>query len=275
MVCASVNDSKLPPVPERLVLRLQQLEELTILLQNRLLLSEERNLELEELLYQQARHALLGEMVGTLGHHWRQPLNNISLLVQNLRIRLRGETDLTGYIDEVLDTIQQMSGTMSHLLGTFGGDQVKQTVPLPATIRESIELAKEFLKCKPISFELHIEETLSSFGSRNELMLALLHVITNFRDQLLAHRVEEPVILIQAAGEGGRGMIVIRDNCSSSRHPRNDTLAPRWHLCRMAIEKGMGGKCAVTGCAAGSEVRIEIPLGTPGTQVPAVTGKLG
>ena len=39
----------------------------------------------EQVMIHQARHAAMGEMLGTIAHQWRQPLNVISLVVQNMK----------------------------------------------------------------------------------------------------------------------------------------------------------------------------------------------
>ncbi|MDZ7641501.1 MAG: hypothetical protein U5J62_05710 [Desulfurivibrio sp.] len=44
----------------------------------------EENLRKERLLIQQSRHAAMGEMIGNIGHQWRQPLSTLGLLLQNL-----------------------------------------------------------------------------------------------------------------------------------------------------------------------------------------------
>jgi signal transduction histidine kinase len=44
----------------------------------------EKNREKNKMLIQQSRHAALGEMLGNIAHQWRQPLNTLGLMLQDL-----------------------------------------------------------------------------------------------------------------------------------------------------------------------------------------------
>ncbi len=69
-----------------------------------------------ETLMQQNSPAAMGEMIGSIAHQWRQPLNNVALIIQGIQLqydsgRLTSE-ELHNDIHEVMEVLLQMSRTI-------------------------------------------------------------------------------------------------------------------------------------------------------------------
>lgn len=67
----------------------KQLKELNESLEKRVQAELKKREESEILLIQQSRYAALGEMISNIAHQWRQPLNALSLIVQNLNFYIK------------------------------------------------------------------------------------------------------------------------------------------------------------------------------------------
>jgi len=78
----------------------KQLEEINSTLESRI---EEAVAELrkkDDILIQQSRLTSMGEMISNIAHQWRQPLNNIGLIVQSPAACLQGKRSFGRELDE-------------------------------------------------------------------------------------------------------------------------------------------------------------------------------
>lgn len=97
-----------------------------VLRQNRKLLYTEEHLEKEickrkeqELvMFEQARFALMGEMLANISHQWKQPLNTINLAVVNLNLEYRYDAKQQEYFDIIEHNTNYLAETIDHF-GSF------------------------------------------------------------------------------------------------------------------------------------------------------------
>nr|WP_281381083.1 PAS domain-containing sensor histidine kinase [Desulfurispira natronophila] len=88
----------------------------------------------EKLLIQQTKMAAMGEMISAIAHQWRQPLNTMSMLVQDIRDAYRfGELDehsLNDKVQRAMDTFRYMSTTIDDFRNFFVPDKDKEEFDL-------------------------------------------------------------------------------------------------------------------------------------------------
>ena len=87
---------------------------------NRLLKEELReNKKKEGIILYQSRLAAMGEMIGNIAHQWRQPLNNINLLLSNI-VDCIGEEEIDmEYIDTSIERCKLLTRQMSNTIDDF------------------------------------------------------------------------------------------------------------------------------------------------------------
>ncbi|MGD0280985.1 MAG: CHASE domain-containing protein, partial [Dissulfurispiraceae bacterium] len=108
----------------------QQLEELNATLEQRVQEEIVLRQEKEQLLFQQSRMAAMGEMIGAIAHQWRQPLNVIGLIIQNLQMAYEyGELDkerLKNAVATAMWQINFMSKTIDDFRNFFKPSKEKE-----------------------------------------------------------------------------------------------------------------------------------------------------
>ncbi|MGD0282883.1 MAG: PAS domain S-box protein, partial [Dissulfurispiraceae bacterium] len=107
-----------------------QLEELNLSLERRVNKEIASRQEKEQLLFQQSRMAAMGEMIGAIAHQWRQPLNVIGLIIQNLQMAYEyGELDkerLKNAVATAMWQINFMSKTIDDFRNFFKPSKEKE-----------------------------------------------------------------------------------------------------------------------------------------------------
>ena len=92
-----------------------------------------REQEKDSIMLKQSKHASMGEMIGNIAHEWRQPLNLISLLIQDLEETYAEGNFTREYLDEtihkVMDVIQYMSHTIDDFSNFFSPEKEKNCFP--------------------------------------------------------------------------------------------------------------------------------------------------
>ncbi|MBF0519622.1 MAG: PAS domain S-box protein, partial [Nitrospirae bacterium] len=101
----------------------------------------------EQLLIQQSKQASMGEVVGMIAHQWKQPLNAISLTVEDLQEASDfGEID-KDYVRRANKAVMQQVGFMSKTIDDF------RTFLIPSRTQRSFDIKKA------------IEDIVGMFGS--------------------------------------------------------------------------------------------------------------
>lgn len=90
-----------------------------------------KRLESEKLMMHQSKLAMMGEMIGAIAHQWRQPLNSLGIMIQDLLIAKKyGELDdeyLEKFKKDSMQTVQRMSKTIDDFRDFFKPGKEKKS----------------------------------------------------------------------------------------------------------------------------------------------------
>ena len=174
----------------------------------------------ERLMLHQSRQAAMGELLESIAHQWRQPLNIIGLATANLET-LHAVGNLSD--DAFSDKMQIIASNIAYMSDTiddfrkFLNPNRKSTTFTPADSLEHVQKMLEGqLKSSQITISKDINDTFKLFGVENEfeqvLMILLNNAIDAIKAQQKAQKVEQGRITIGFRVEQDAGVLEICDN---------------------------------------------------------------
>lgn len=232
--------------------------------------------EKEVLLLQQSRLAAMGDMIGNIAHQWRQPLNMLGLLAQDLVMTYKRGAFDTQYLEEtvkkLMQTINHMSKTIDDFRNFFRPDKRKADFRVSEIIEKTISLMEVSLKSQYIATSLLSDCDPVVHGYPSEYAQVLLNIIGNARDALVARHVDTPAITIEVGMEGGRSIVTITDNAGGIHEDIIDRIFDPYfttkgpdkgtgvglYMSKIIIEKNMGGTLRVQNVGSGARFRIVV-----------------
>ena len=197
--------------------RTHELAELNLALDQRIKNEVNKRQKQEALLIHQSRLAAMGEMIGAIAHQWRQPLNALGLVQQNLQLMYQiGKLDddfMKNNMEKSERLIQKMSSTIDDFRNFFKPNKHAELFNVKVIVQSTAELLEAQLKNNNISLILNCEDNLNIKGFQGEFSQVILNLLNNAKDILMEHRPEQPTITINATNTiDGNVEVVIKDN---------------------------------------------------------------
>jgi len=266
---------------EKIVLRTKELEEKTIELEtlNRSLdervKQESAKLHKnEQLLIQQSRQAAMGEMIGNIAHQWRQPLNAIGLIIQNIQ--------LSYYMDDLNDEfmeestskgnalVQSMSKTIDDFRDFFKPNKEKETFKIEEIINQSIELVSAAYTNNFIEIETHLDNKLELHGYPREFSQVILNLMSNAKDALIESEIKDKKVIISLFEKEDALTIMIEDNAGGipkgviekifepyfTTKKEGEGTGIGLYMSKTIVEDNMAGKLLVSNAKEGAKFSI-------------------
>ena len=216
----------------------------------------------QELLLNQSRHAAMGEMIGNIAHQWRQPLNALGLVLQNIEFAYNMDDLNDEFMDKSINKSRILIGSMSKTIDDFrqffNPNKKKQNFQISKVINDSLALIEESLHNHSIIIKKDIKD-FEIYGFENELVQVLLILISNAKDALTSKKIENPQIEIKTYFENSEYIIKISDNAKGiDKKIINKIFDPYFttkeegkgtgiglYMSKIIIENNMNGKLEV------------------------------
>jgi len=230
----------------------------------------------DELLMQQSRQAAMGEMIGNIAHQWRQPLNVVGLLVQELAVCHEHGDFSKEYLDNAVDKIMQlilhMSQTIDDFRNFFKPEKEKSSFRVCQVVAGTLSLVDGNFSAKHIKVDLVTADDPVVTGYPNEYSQVLLNILSNAADALQEQNTPDPHIVIRVFTENDKAVVTVTDNAGGIREDVISRIFEPYfttkeqgkgtgvglYMAKNIIENSMNGRLTVRNTGQGAAFRIEV-----------------
>lgn len=255
----------------------KELRNLNIYLEERVQKEIEKNKIQQAIMFHQSRLAEIGSTLSMIAHQWRQPLNNISLIVNTIVLKEKKGNlnldDLNKLKNEFQNQIKYLSNTIDDFQDFFKPKKEKEFFSIQEIITIAYSLIKPMLDINNIIFKINVDSNLRCFGFKNEFAQVILNLLNNSKDALIENNILNRYINIFTRNDENYLMVVIQDNAKgikeellekvfepyfSTKSNKNST-GLGLYISKIIINNHFNGKIELNNIKNGLEVIISIP----------------
>lgn len=254
-----------------------QLKELNASLEERVAQEREKNLEQTRLMFQQSRHAQMGEMISMIAHQWRQPLTSLSASVSNLEVDVMldkmDQKTFLAELGKITVLTKHLSETVDDFRGFFKEDKNYDVVSVESLLQRSIKIVESSLKNKKITLVTDFQATKKVRVLANEMRQVILNLIKNSEDALEEHSVEDPCIRIESYMDGMSVCFAVEDNAGGIEASIMETIFDAYfttkgelngtglglYMSKTIVEEHSYGILSVSNTQVGARFEVKLP----------------
>jgi signal transduction histidine kinase len=151
----------------------------------------------DQILFQQAKMASMGEMIANIAHQWRQPLSSINSVLIGLKLKLAlDKYDLSkekerhsciAHFNEKLDNIENYTTLLSNTIDDFRNFFKPNKEKTTFSIAQLIQTSQNLLSSNFENSDIHIITDIQDVqlhSLENELMQVIINILNNAKDAL-------------------------------------------------------------------------------------------
>jgi len=230
----------------------------------------------DRLLLQQSRQVALGDMIGNIAHQWRQPLNALGLVIQELNLSYELGNFTKEHLDSAVTTamgiIFRMSQTIDDFSNFYKPDRDKRWFKVNEVLTKTVSLIEASFQEYRITIDTFAGDDVEIKGYPNDYAQVLFNILMNARDALLERGIADPWVTVCARMEMGRSVVIVSDNAGGIEEDNLERIFDLYFttkesglgtgiglfMAKIIIEKNMGGHLTVRNAGYGAEFRIEV-----------------
>lgn len=242
------------------------------------------NLNQQQVMFNQAKMAAMGEMIGNIAHQWRQPLTVLSLLVQDTEEAFEYGDMSAEYVKnmtaEAMRQIDFMSTTIDDFRNFFRPDKAKTVFNVSDSLQKAVEIIKSAFQNSRIQITYeNIDREVVVNGYQNEFQQVIINLCNNARDAILERRLKSEQdskgeIRLKVMRIEGEAHLSIADNGGGipeeilgrifepyyTTKEESKGTGVGLYMSKIMIEENMGGQLSASNDEQGALFTIILPL---------------
>ena len=160
-----------------------------------------------------AKLAMMGEMMANITHQWKQPLNELSLILYKMKkLANSEEAEFVGAYERAMQIIKYMADTTDDFSSFLNPNTLSQEFSLADAARASIQIVKGVMKKEGVHIELEVLADSKICGHKNRLMQVIINLLNNAKDALNLKKIEDKNINISIDSDDKFAYISVQDN---------------------------------------------------------------
>ncbi|PLX71121.1 MAG: hypothetical protein C0602_02440 [Denitrovibrio sp.] len=267
-------------------------------LRQQLLKEMELNRKQGQILFEQKKFVDMGQMMSAIAHQWRQPLNNIHLIMNSIEKLHEGEKvnfDFEELSRLHKETVEFMSNTIDSFRDYLTSDAKNASFSVTKAIADTVNLITAQFQSQNVNLSFYFQDKYMSiksdtvnrhldidplddliYGDIGSFHQIILNILSNARDAVLEYRADNP-------GEGEVNIFVvpeddvIRITVQNIGNPIAEDVLPKifdpyfttkedgkgtcvgLYMTKMFVEDGYKGKIYAANRSDGVEFVVSIP----------------
>lgn len=183
---------------------------------------------------------LMSRMARILGHEVRNPLSNILLATEELRVDNEENEDTVLMLSMIHRNATRISSLIdSFLNNTRHSELVKEKTLLESAIHEAIELCKDRMVLKKINFITYgLEGETEFFIDKQKIVIAITNILINAIEAL--DNTDYPKLFVNLKVDVSRAILTIKDNgCGMTEETMKNLFNPFFSSKQRGLGLGM------------------------------------
>ncbi len=259
-----------------------ELESLNNILEERVKEEVAKNREKDQFLVQKSKFIALGEMISNIAHQWRQPLNELSAIMLNIKMRYKrnmlDEEYFAKKSEDIDRLLEFMSQTIDDFRNFFLPDKTKKLFSVKDACENVIFILSSSLKNNGIGINIvvEIDRNMKIYGYKSEFEQVVLNIISNAKYALTESKIKNPCICLSLKDKDDLVCLEIKDNAGGIKvKPTGKIFEPYFttkesssgtgiglYMSKLIIEKNMNGSLKAYNDKHGAVFCIEIKKGS-------------
>ncbi len=241
-----------------------------------------KELEIEQtqnnkIIAQQAKMAEMGEMIGSIAHQWRQPLNAINAAAMKLNFSSHLNTLSNEEVQEKTKFIEQqsikMSETITDFMNFFKPSTKKEYFDIVTIYKKILEFLEPQLTTQNIKLEIINDKNIQIYGFKNEFEHILLNLINNAKDAFKTSNCDNKHISVVVKEEKKNTVIKVIDSAGGipssilnkifnpyfTTKEQGEGIGIGLYMTKIIIEKHFKGSISATNDDDGAVFTLNFP----------------